>query len=336
MVHKNVWILAEHHDGKLRQVSFELLARGKTLAEKKNCKLCAVVISGAIPEEEIARLFHFGADEIIAVQHASLTHFLAEPYANVLTYLIDQYHPEILIGAATTTGRTLFPYVFTRVHGGLTADCTGLDIDEETGYLLQIRPAIGGNIMATIKTPSARPQMATVRPKSTAPLPVNITKTGEIKRVEVPEDLLKSRVVFEKFEPEDQKVSIEDADIIVAGGKSIRGKDNLGLLRELADALGGAVGSSRPPVDQGWAPYSMQIGLSGKTVAPKLYVACGISGAIQHLAGMQTAETIVAINNDPNAQIFQVADFGIVGNLFEIVPLLTEKVNAVRDAKKTI
>jgi len=332
MIHKNVWILTEHHDGKLRQVSFELLARGKTIAEKRNCQLCAVAISGALPEEEMARLFHYGADQVIAVQHEILTHFLAEPYGNVLTYLIEQFHPEILIGAATTTGRTLFPYVFTRVHGGLTADCTGLDIDEETGFLLQTRPAIGGNIMATIKTPTARPQMATVRPKSTAPLQADVSKVGEIIWVAVPDAMLQSRVVFEKFESEGQKVSIEDADIIIAGGKSIRGKDNFGILSGLADALGGAVGSSRPPVDQGWVPYSMQIGLSGKTVAPKLYVACGISGAIQHLAGMQTAETIVAINNDPNAQIFQVADFGIVGNMFEIIPLLTEKINGVRDA----
>jgi electron transfer flavoprotein alpha subunit len=237
--------------------------------------------------------------------------------------LIAEYQPEIIIAGATSAGRTLMPYVAMKVHGGLTADCTGLDIEDGSGLLLQTRPAIGGNIMATIKCPDYRPQMATVRPKSTPQaLPEN-GRRGEIIRLIAPPELLHSRIIRTGFVPDEEKFGLQDAETVVAVGRGIKKAENIYLARELADALGAALGASRDVVDRGWLSYPHQIGLSGKTVSPKLYIAVGISGSIQHLAGMQTAGRIVAINKDPDAQIFKVADFGIVGNLFDILPKLT-------------
>jgi electron transfer flavoprotein alpha subunit len=325
----DIWTLAEQKDGRLHPVSFELLTRGRALADARGCRLCSVVIGSAITEEALKELIARGADRVYGVQHAKLARFLIEPYAKVLQHLIETYRPEVLIAAATTTGRTLLPYVSMKVHAGLTADCTGLEIEPETGNLLQTRPAIGGNIMATIKTPDARPQMATVRPKSTPPAPRETGRTGEIVHVEIPEDLLTSRMKFETFIPDaSQGGAIEDAEVVVAGGRGVSKADNFTLLEDLATQLGGAVGASRAAVDRGWQPYPRQVGLSGKTVAPKLYIACGISGAIQHLAGMQTAENIIAINTDPDAPIFQVADLGIVGDVFDVLPLVVDKLQA--------
>ncbi len=323
----DIWTLAEQKDGQLHPVSFELLTRGRALADVRGCRLCSVVIGGEITDDALEELIMRGADCVYVVQHAKLAHFLIEPYAKVLRYLIETYRPEVLIAAATTTGRTLLPYVSMKVHAGLTADCTGLEIEPETGNLLQTRPAIGGNIMATIKTPDARPQMATVRPKSTPPAPREAKRTGEIVHVALPrDDLLASRMRFEQFIPDaSQGGAIEDAEVVVAGGRGVSKSDNFTLLEDLATQLGGAVGASRAAVDRGWQPYPRQVGLSGKTVAPKLYIACGISGAIQHLAGMQTAENIIAINTDPDAAIFHVADLGIVGDVFEVLPRVVDK-----------
>jgi len=221
------------------------------------------------------------------------------------------------------------PYVAIKVHAGLTADCTDLAIDPETGELHQTRPAIGGNIMATIKTPTARPQMSTVRPKSARPLDRDPARTGEIVRVEVPPHLLETEMRFEQFVPDtSQGMAIEDAEVIVAGGRGLKNAEGFEILGRLARLLDGSVGASRAAVDRGWQPYPRQIGLSGKTVAPELYIACGISGAIQHLAGMQTARNIIAINNDPEAQIFQVADLSIVGDAFELLPAILEQLEA--------
>jgi electron transfer flavoprotein alpha subunit len=328
----NIWILAEQKNGKMLSVSFELLTRGRYLADKHGCSLWAVVLADRIKSDELNELIYHGADRVLLVTHAMLGHFLVEPYVQALQYLLTIYHPEIIIAAATTTGRTVMPYLSIKIHTGLTADCTNLEIDAETGDLLQTRPAIGGNIMATIKTPSHRPQMATVRPKSAQPLPRDPSRQGEIEQIELPADALSSRVRFEKFIPdESQEISIQEADVIVSGGRGMRTCDNFSLLSKLADTLGGVTGASRVPIDLGWQPYPRQIGLSGKTVSPKLYIACGISGAIQHLAGIQTTETVVAINSDPNAPIFQVADFGIVGNLFDIVPALTNRINEIKN-----
>lgn len=325
----DIWILAEREsETSLHTVSFELLTRGRRLADERGCPLCAIALGDELPESELRELVLRGADRVCAVRHPALARFLVEPYAGALLYLIEAYRPEVLIAAATTTGRTVMPYVSVKARAGLTADCTGLEIDPETGDLLQIRPAIGGNVMATIRTPDARPQMATVRPKSTPPAPRDPSRSGEIISVEVPEDRLTTRMRYERFVPDEtQEVAIEDAEIIVAGGRGVKKGENFTLLEEVAEALDGSVGASRAAVDRGWQPYSRQVGLSGKTVSPRLYIACGISGAIQHLAGMRTSETIVAVNTNPQAPIFQVADLGIVGDLFEVLPALTEELD---------
>jgi electron transfer flavoprotein alpha subunit len=334
---KNIWTLAEQKNGHLHPVSYELLGRGRALADQQNCLLCTVVMGDQISNEELQELIERGADQIFLVEDPRLKSFLVEPQARILIHLIEKYHPEVVIAAATTTGRTLMPYVAAQIHAGLTADCTGLEMDNETGCLLQTRPAIGGNILATIKTPTARPQMATVRPKSTRIPGREPGRTGEIIKIDKIEHLMQSRVVFEKFIPDaNGDVSIEDADIVIAGGAGVRKADGFEAIEQLADVLGGAVGASRPCVDHGWKPYPHQVGLSGKTISPKLYVACGISGAIQHLAGIQTAENIVAINSDPNAPIFQVADLAIVGNMFEILPALTEEIRLLKESPRSI
>ncbi len=323
--YRGVWTIAETAGGRVARVGFELLARGRLLAEKRGTELTAVVMGSGVGEEDLAELIQRGADVVLLVEAAELEHFLVEPFAACLAGLIRRHKPEIVIAGATTSGRTLMPYVAVKVRAGLTADCTGLDIDAETGGLLQTRPAIGGNIMATIKTPTARPQMATVRPRSTRPPERDAGRKGKIVREEPPAKLT-SRVRRVEFIPAADVHTLGEADIVVSAGRGIKKSDNLPLVYKLAEALDAAVGASRDVVDRGWLSYPHQVGLSGKTVSPRLYVACGISGAIQHLAGMQTAEAIVAINSDPDAQIFRVADIGIVGDLFEVLPVLTEKI----------
>ena len=332
MKYSGIWTLAEAHGTELRQVSFELLARGRTLADKLGVPLCSVVMGNNIGHNSMEELIKRGAGKVYLVQSEELEHFTVETYSNILCHLIEKYRPEILIAAATTTGRTLMPHVSMKIHAGLTADCTGLDIEEDTHILLQKRPAIGGNILATIKTPFHRPQMATVRPRSTRPAPYDPDRKGEV--LEIPFDMsfLDKRVTWIGFRKGDtEEEDIQAADVVVSGGKGLKKAENFDLIRHLAAKLKGVVGASRDTVDRGWISYPHQVGLSGKTVTPKLYVAVGISGAIQHLAGMKTAENIVAINSDPDAQIFRVSDFGIVGDLFEIIPLLNEKLEEVMD-----
>ena len=328
MEHKGVWILAEQNGGAVQRISHELLTRGRELADKRGCDLTAMILGCNIDDQGLQGLVDRGADRVIAMEAPQLEHFLIEPYAKCMIKLLEDYRPEILIAGATTTGRTLLPYVAIKVNAGLTADCTVLGIEDETGNLLQTRPAIGGNILATIKTPNHRPQMATVRPRSTAPAAViKQGRAGEIVRLKAPEELLTSRIKRTGFTPLEDTHNIEDADIVVAAGRGIKKADNIPVVQELVDSLDGALGASRDVIDRGWMTYPHQIGLSGKTVTPKLYIGVGVSGAIQHLAGMQTAENIVVINNDPDAQLFRVADIGIVGDLFEVVPVLTKKIN---------
>jgi len=328
MTYAGVWTIAEARDGALRQVSFELLTRGRKLADKRATTLSSVVLASGISDETVGELIKRGADRVYVVDDPALAHFTAETFSNVLVKLIDTYKPEIIIAAATTSGRTLMPHVSMRTHAGLTADCTDLDIEEGTGNLLQTRPAIGGNILATIKTPEFRPQMSTVRPRSTKPAPADASRTGEIVRLPFDPALRDDRVRRIGFKAnEGEEVDIQAADVVVSGGKGLKKAENFALIRELAEKLGGSIGASRDAVDRAWIGYPHQVGLSGKTVTPKLYVAAGISGAIQHLAGMKTAETIVAINSDPDAQIFRVADYGIVGDLFEVLPLLNERLS---------
>ncbi len=334
MEHKGVWILAEQNGGRVQRISHELLTRGCDLSAKLGCQLTAMIFGNEINNDDLQGLIDRGADRVIAMEAPHLTNFLIEPYAKCMIKLMAEYKPEIIIAGATSTGRTLLPYVAIKVHAGLTADCTVLDIEPETGNLLQTRPAIGGNILATIKTPDHRPQMATVRPRSTRPADPVTGRKGEILRLQAPAELLPSRIKRTGFEPLEDAHSIEDADIVVAVGRGIKKADNLPIVQALADSLDGAMGASRDVIDRGWMTYPHQIGLSGKTVTPKLYIGAGVSGSIQHLAGMQTAENIVVINNDPEAQLFRVADIGIVGDLFEVVPVLTEKINNAKQPTK--
>lgn len=324
--HSDVWILAEQSEGRVSRISHELLTRGLDLAAKRKCRLNAMIFGHEIDDGDLQGLIDRGADRVVAMEAPELNHFLPDPYAACMTRMIKEHKPEIIIAGATSTGRTLMPCVAINVHAGLTADCTGLDIEEETNNLLQTRPAIGGNIMATIKTPDHRPQMATVRPHSTKPAEViEKDRKGEIIKVKAPADALDSRVERTGFEPNEEEQSLQDAEKVVVVGRGIKKAENIPLVKELADVLGASLGASRDVIDRGWLSYPHQVGLSGKTISPKLYIGVGVSGAIQHLAGMQTAETIVAVNNDPDAQIFKVADVGVVGDLFEVVPAMIDR-----------
>lgn len=329
MEHSGIWILAEQRDGRVQRISHELLTRGLELTQKCGSQLSAMIFGNKINTDDLDELIERGADKVVVIEADELEHFLVEPYSVCMVEVINQFAPEIIIAGATSTGRTLMPYVAIKTHAGLTADCTGLDIEEGTNNLLQTRPAIGGNIMATIKTPEYRPQMSTVRPRSTKPAPKQKGRKGEIIRIEVPKAKLKSRINRIGFFANEEEQSISESDIVVVVGRGIKKAENIPLVRKLADSLGAALGASRDVVDRGWLSYPHQVGLSGQTISPKLYIGIGVSGAIQHLAGMQTSETIIAVNSDTDAQIFKVADFGIVGDLFEIVPVLTEHIKRV-------
>lgn len=320
-----VWIFAEQKDGIVQKVSYELLNRGKQLAEKNSMQLSAFIFGNNIDSSELQKLIDCGADRVVTIQSPQLKNFRVKPYSACMMKIIKEYCPSIIIAAATSTGRTLMPFVAIKAKTGLTADCTELTIEPQTGNLLQTRPAIGGNIMATIKTPNHRPQMATVRPHSTPPAKPQPNRTGEIINLIIDEKLLKTNVSHKDFIPNEDAKSLSESDVIVAVGRGIKKAQNLPMIYELADLLGAAVGATRDVVDRGWLSYPHQIGLSGQTVTPKLYIAVGLSGTIQHLAGMQTAENIIAINSDADAQIFKVANLGIVGDLFDVVPQMIKK-----------
>lgn len=322
MAEAGVWIFGEQARGRILPVTWELLTRGRALADKRGSRLTAVVFGAQLDRADLQEAIERGADRVLACEAPILEHFLPEPYAACLMHLIREESPEILLGAASSTGRTLMPYVAIKADTGLTADCTELDIETQTGLLLQTRPAIGGNIMATIKTPQHRPQMATVRPHSTPPAPRQPGRVGEIVVRRAPPEALTSRVRRRGFRPAADENALAEASRIVCVGRGIKKGEHVALGRRLARALDAALGGTRDVVDRGWLEYPAQIGLSGKTVTPRLYIGLGVSGSIQHLAGMNTAEAIVAINTDPDAMIFKVADFGIVGDLFEVVPAL--------------
>jgi electron transfer flavoprotein alpha subunit len=329
-IDSSIWALAEAANGRINPVSFEVIARAVDLRRRlAGSKVVSVLINGPLPDEEVRELVYHGADEVIYARDARLEHFVADIYARVLLDLVQRWNPAVFLAAATTYGRTLMPYLAAKLATGLTADCTVLDIEEGTGLLLQTRPAIGGNILATIKTEHARPQMATVRPHSTEVPAPDRHRTGAILETTPDARWLNSGVTFLGKETSDQDaVPITEARKIVSGGRGLGKADAFTLVYQLAEALDAAVGASREAVDRGWISYPHQIGLSGKTVTPDLYLALGVSGAIQHLAGMQTAKHIIAINEDPDAQIFDVADLGIVGNLHEIIPPLIERIRA--------
>jgi len=330
--YSGVWVYGEAEDGHLAGVVPELIGEGRKLADKRGCDLCVVVLGADVAElaKEVAC---YPVDKVYVYDHEGLKRFRPEPYTRILSQAIKTFKPEIVLAGATTTGRSFLARVATELYTGLTADCTGLEIGTDDGLLYQTRPAFGGNIMATILCPYTRPQMSTVRHKVMQAVKKGDDVKGEIINVEVNEKLLGSKVDIKDFIRDlTQKVNIVDADVIVSGGRGMGKPENFAILEELADLLGGAVGSSRAAVDAGWMPYPHQVGQTGKTVCPKIYIACGISGAVQHLAGMQSSDCIIAINKDANAPIFEVADFGFVGDVTEVVPELIRQIKTSKAA----
>ena len=322
--YKNVAVFIEQREGEIAGVSFEMLGEGRKLADGLGEKLVAVLL-GFEMQKKADELVKFGADRVVYYNSEKLETFQDDPYAEIVAEFIDREKPSIFLAGATAMGRSFIPKVASRVRGGCTADCTKLEIDKEKRLLLGTRPAFGGNLMATIICPNHRPQIATVRHKVMKPAIKNDHAVGEVVVRNVDESLLLIRTkILDVVKDVESTVNITEADIIVSGGRGMQKPENLSLLKELAEALGGAVGASRAAVDAGWIPYSHQVGQTGKTVCPKLYIACGISGSVQHMAGMQSSDFIIAINKDPNADIFQTANLGIVGDALEIVPALTK------------
>ena len=352
--HKDVWVYAEQRAGKLMNVSLELLGEGGKLAKEiGDRKVCALLI-GYETDHLIPELYAYGADVVYQIDDPLLKNYTTDGYTKVMTDDIREYKPEIVLFGATHIGRDLAPRVAARLDTGLTADCTrldvsmknyieylkknttldtsGLDPESEDKGLKQTRPAFGGNIMATIITSRTRPQMATVRPGVMSKLPKDETRKGELIKVKhsLSESDIRTQVV-EVVKAAKEMVSLTDAEIICSGGRGLGDPSGFELIKKFADAVGGVVGASRAAVDSGWIDHSHQVGQTGTTVKPKIYFACGISGAIQHLAGMQTSDIIVAINKDPDAPIFEVADFGIVGDLYKVVPKIIEEWNRVKE-----
>lgn len=327
--YKGVLVFGEQKKGVVQSVVFELLGEGRKLADELGVELACVLIGEAI-ESKAQELFWRGADKIYLVEHPKLKHYQDEPYTNVIVELVKEVKPEIVLFGATSIGRSLASRIAVKLNTGLTADCTKLDIDKEKKLLLQTRPAFGGNIMATILCANSRPQMATVRHKVMKEAPTDKSRKGRIIKKSYPEPLYESRTkLLDIIEEISETVNLTEANIIVSGGRGLGKPEGFKMIEELAKVLGGAVGASRSTVDAGWIPYSHQVGQTGKTVCPKIYIACGISGQIQHLAGMSSSDIIVAINKDPVAPIFSVATYGIVGDVYEIVPALTQKFKEV-------
>ncbi len=323
--HKGILVFAEQWKGKVHPVSYELLGKGRELADQLGEKLFAVIIGSEL-EEAVNELTTRGAEKIFVFDHPDLEDFRDDPYSAILDDLVKEEKPSILLIGATSVGRSLGPKVAACLATGLTADCTSLDIDPESRLLLQTRPAYGGNIMATIICTNTRPQIATVRYKVMKEAEKDPANESEIIEKVVDIDNIPDRVKIIDFSPAKEQVSIIDADIIVSGGKGMGDPKGFETIQELAEALGGAVGASRPTVDEGWIEYPHQVGLSGRTVRPKIYLACGISGAVQHLAGMKTSDVIISINKDAEAPIFSVSSLGAVGDLYEVIPQLVKKI----------
>ena len=328
---KDLWVYVEtKEDGSAKNVGLELLSPGRDLADKQGGKLVAIVIGSGV-DQAVQDASTHGADQVIVVDAPEFKDYTTDAYTAAMYYLIDKYGPTTLLIGATPDGRDMGPRLACRIKTGLTADCTGLDIDPESGNVAWTRPAFGGNLMATILCPDHRPQIGTVRPgvfkKST---PGNAKAEVVREEFHVPPEQIRTELLEVIREAAGELVDLEGADIIVSGGRGVGGPEGFAPVKALADVLGATVGASRAAVDSGWISHAHQVGQTGKTVAPKLYIACGISGAIQHLAGMSGSDCIVAINKDPDAPIFDVADYGIVGNLFEVLPALTEEIKKLK------
>jgi electron transfer flavoprotein alpha subunit/NAD-dependent dihydropyrimidine dehydrogenase PreA subunit len=322
--YSGVWVWIEQFHGRIGEISIEMLGQGRKLADRRKTTLTACVLGHNV--EHIAKeAISFGANRVFLVDDESLAAYTTAPYASTLISLIREYKPEIFLLGASARGRDLAGSVASVLYTGLTADCTGLDIDPENGLLLQTRPAFGGNIMATIVCANHRPQMATVRHRVFEMPVADSRRQGQvipIKAVMRAEQI--TTHVVDSIMAKDE-INLAEARIIVSGGRGVGGPAGFETIRKLAEVLGGAIGASRGAVDAGWISYAHQVGQTGRTVRPDLYIACGISGQIQHLAGMKTSRVIVAINTNPDAPIFNIANYGIAGDLFEIVPALTEQ-----------
>ncbi len=330
-LYRGVWVFAEQRSGELLNVAVELLGEGRKIADTLKVQLTAVLL-GKDVDHIAEKLVKYGADNVVYADHELLEIYNTDGYTKIICNLIEERKPEIMLIGATNIGRDLGPRISSRVHTGLTADCTELDIDMENRRLMQTRPAFGGNLMATIICPDHRPQMSTVRPGVMSKAKYDEKNKGEITKFtpELSEEDIKAKVV-EVVKGQKAKVQLGDSQIIVSGGRGLGEGKGFELVNELAEKLGGVVGASRATVDAGWIEHSHQVGQTGTTVRPDLYIACGISGAIQHLAGMQESKVIVAINKDKNAPIFDIADYGIVGDVYEVLPKLIKALDNVDD-----
>ena len=321
---KNVYVFAEQRDGNIQKVAYELVGKARELADTFDEKVYAVLVGQGM-DAQAGSLIAAGADGVVLVQDEMLAEYTTEAYTKAVVEVIREKGPEIFLIGATAIGRDLAPRVSARVHTGLTADCTKLEIDEETKGLWMTRPAFGGNIMATIVCPNFRPQMATVRPGVMKALEEDASKTGTVEVFDAGVSEADMNIKIREVVKDTKKtVDITEAKILVSGGRGIGGPEGFGMLKELADELGGEIASSRACVDAGWIDRDRQVGQTGKTVRPNLYIAAGISGAIQHAAGMEDSDLIIAINKNNTAPIFEVADVGIVGDCTAIIPKLTE------------
>ncbi|MBQ2634522.1 MAG: electron transfer flavoprotein subunit alpha/FixB family protein [Oscillospiraceae bacterium] len=328
---KDLWVFVETNDeGKARNVGLELLNPGRELAKQQGGKLVAVVI-GNNTAQAVQAAVAAGADQVLSVEGEEYAVYSTDAYTYALCTLAEKYAPTTILLGATPNGRDLGPRFSARMQSGLTADCTALEIDPDTGCVAWIRPAFGGNLMARILCPNNRPQVGTVRPGVFKKPEADPGRSAEVvaEPISFAREKIRTQIV-EVIRAAGEQVNLEGADIIISGGRGVGGPEGFAPLKELAELVGGCVGASRAAVDAGWIPHAHQVGQTGKTVAPKLYVACGISGAIQHLAGMSGSDCVVAINKDPEAPIFEVADFGIVGDLKEVVPMMIEEVKKLR------
>lgn len=329
---KDLWVFIETEEtGAPKNVGLELLTTGRALADKQGGKLVGIVIGNNI-DGAVKQATAYGADTVIAVEGKEFEHYTTDAYANAMYALVEKYGPTSILIGATNNGRDLGPRLSCRLKTGLTADCTSLAIDEESGNVAWTRPAFGGNLMATILCPDNRPQIGTVRPGVFKKGEPDNARTAEVIKedIHVAPEAIRTELLEVIKEVAGELVDLEGAEIIVSGGRGVGGPEGFKPIRELADAIGGVVGASRAAVDSGWIPHAHQVGQTGKTVGPKLYIACGISGAIQHIAGMSGSKTIVAINKDETAPIFNVADIGVVGDLFEVVPALTAEIKKLK------
>lgn len=326
---KNIWIFAEQKGGQVSHNVYELIGAGKELARARKCELWGVLIGDNL-DAQAGELLEYGLDKVILAVNPKLKDFVDGDYVGVLQGLVEEYKPEVILGPASLYGKALFPRLSVRLKTAMAADCVKVKIEPANGNVTAWRPTYGGNVVAELVFKEVRPQILTLRPKAFKEAVKEAGGKGEIIKKEIPHQKLEGKTkVKETVREATSNANLGEADIIVSGGRGLKGPENFHLVQELAEVLGGAWGATRAVVDAGWVPYPRQVGQTGRTVNPKLYIACGISGAIQHLVGMQSAKVIVAINKDKDAPIFKVATYGVVGDIFEILPLLTKKLKEI-------